>query len=264
MPDDTFVLTGSCGSISVGIGWHFEMDECIWQIVQIVGSGMYSPGTLGGTPTLRCKLIAGDPDGRYKPNIKNGHCDLCGDSIASAILAPLRYGGVTKRFARIAALEAQNKRLGTRLSKIAHAPVPETNAIAMALKGWAFERDGEPPYPAQLAAPAGMDELVRAFAVTLVDGVRGYTIEYSSNPRRHEQDYDFLEEQLGEWLAAVIQPIRAQAVAEERERCAAMCEQRSRWWMQSALEREDPRASSYGDEAGTIAAAIRSGGGDGG
>lgn len=44
------------------------------------------------------------------------------------------------------AAAAEIERLRQRLAKIALAPVPEDNEVAMALKGWAMPRDGEFPY----------------------------------------------------------------------------------------------------------------------
>lgn len=37
---------------------------------------------------------------------------------------------------------------------------------------------------------------LRALAVEIVDGIRGYTFELSSHPAAHKDDYDFIEQKL--------------------------------------------------------------------
>lgn len=42
---------------------------------------------------------------------------------------------------------------------------------------------------------------IRDLAVELVDFVHGYTVEFSSSPERHAQEYDWVEERLTTALA---------------------------------------------------------------
>jgi len=46
----------------------------------------------------------------------------------------------------------------------------------------------------------------RALAVEIVDGIRGYTFEFSSHPAAHKDDYDFIEQKLRAALASEGQP----------------------------------------------------------
>ena len=46
------------------------------------------------------------------------------------------------------------------------------------------------------------EEEIRALAVEIVDGVHGYTLEFSNSPERHAHDYDWVEERLQAALAS--------------------------------------------------------------
>ncbi len=53
-----------------------------------------------------------------------------------------------------------------------------------------------PPPQSNVAVPD-----LRALAVEIVDGIRGYTFELSSHPAAHKDDYDFIEQKLRAALA---------------------------------------------------------------
>lgn len=76
-------------SVDVVVGTRFSHDGCVWEIVTIPrGPLSYSPDVIGGTPTIRCQLISGEPDGRFTPHMENGEVDWCADSIAANIVTP--------------------------------------------------------------------------------------------------------------------------------------------------------------------------------
>lgn len=45
---------------------------------------------------------------------------------------------------------------------------------------------------------------LRALAVEIVDGIRGYTFEFSNSPLAHKDDYDFIEGKLRDAFAAML------------------------------------------------------------
>lgn len=51
----------------------------------------------------------------------------------------------------------------------------------------AFPKDERPSY---------VKPDLRALSVEIVDGIRGYTFEFSNSPIAHKDDYDFIEEKL--------------------------------------------------------------------
>lgn len=79
-------LVSSAGATDVLPGQRFEADGCVWEIIGLTGERIYSPSGFGGTPTLNCRLISGEPDNRFTPHMKDGECEWCGDSVALHII----------------------------------------------------------------------------------------------------------------------------------------------------------------------------------
>lgn len=46
-----------------------------------------------------------------------------------------------------------------------------------------------------------MRERVRDFAVEMVDGIRGFTMEFAGSPAEHRQMYDYVEQRLADFIA---------------------------------------------------------------
>lgn len=68
------------------------------------------------------------------------------------------------------------------------------------------------------------DVLARDLAVALVDGIRGYTIEFSSDQAAHAADYEIVAAKIATALATARAEGIAAGIAGERDRCArAIC-----------------------------------------
>lgn len=76
----------SRGRHLVSVGDEFEDNGMRWRVEAFVGQGMYSPSGFGGTPTLRCRHIAGHLAPGWFRFMKDGCCDWCGDSVASNLM----------------------------------------------------------------------------------------------------------------------------------------------------------------------------------
>ena len=64
------------------------------------------------------------------------------------------------------------------------------------------------------------EERARQVAVTIVDGVHGYTCEFAPSPREHEIEYNIAQEHMAEAIRAAEEAARE----EERELCAELAD----------------------------------------
>jgi hypothetical protein len=84
-------LTGSAGTIAAAIGDRFTTaphdGSVTWEIASFPGGWNYSPSGIGGTPTVRCRPVAGKlPDWWQQWMNEDGTCDWCGDSVATLLI----------------------------------------------------------------------------------------------------------------------------------------------------------------------------------
>lgn len=63
--------------------WH---DGRTWEIVGFTNRNTYSPASLGGTPVVVVRQIAGEPDTHMQQWADaNGHVEWCGDSVGAGL-----------------------------------------------------------------------------------------------------------------------------------------------------------------------------------
>ena len=79
------MVAGSKGATEIAIGTRFQYGGCAWEVVAFSGA-TYSPSTLGGTPTFRCKPhgTVSKFDAQWME--PDGTIEFCGDSVATMIL----------------------------------------------------------------------------------------------------------------------------------------------------------------------------------
>lgn len=83
-------LTGYRGSVEAAVGDTFTLampSDGTWRIVEFTSERTYSPSGFGGTPSVWCRLVEGDPQRWAAYRRADGCVELCGDSIASALIA---------------------------------------------------------------------------------------------------------------------------------------------------------------------------------
>ncbi len=76
----------SRGRRLVSVGDEFEDGGARGRVEEFVGHGMYSPSGLGGTPTIRCRHIAGKLPRLWEQFMKGEFGDWCGDSVAAHLM----------------------------------------------------------------------------------------------------------------------------------------------------------------------------------